>query len=85
MMGGDFAPLEAVKGAAEFIAASDSPVHLTLIGDQGQINDHINTFPLPAEKYSIVHTSQVIEMNEHPTKALKEKKDSSIAILTSCT
>ncbi len=80
MMGGDFAPLEAVKGAAEFIAASDSQVHLTLIGDQGQINDHINTFPLPAEKYSIVHTTQVIEMNEHPTKALKEKKDSSIAI-----
>ena len=36
--------------------------------------------PLPAGKYSIVHTTQVIEMNEHPTKALKEKKDSSIAI-----
>jgi glycerol-3-phosphate acyltransferase PlsX len=29
---------------------------------------------------TIVHTSQVIEMHEHPTKALKEKKDSSIAV-----
>ena len=30
--------------------------------------------------YSIVHAAQVIEMHEHPTKALKEKQQSSIAI-----
>jgi glycerol-3-phosphate acyltransferase PlsX len=80
MMGGDFAPLEAVKGAAEFLAAATTDVHLTLIGDESAIKNHIETYPLPAGKYSIVHTTQVIEMNEHPTKALKEKKDSSIAI-----
>jgi len=80
MMGGDFAPLEAVKGAAEFLAATTADVQLTLIGDESAIKNHIETYPLPAGKYSIVHTTQVIEMNEHPTKALKEKKDSSIAI-----
>ena len=33
MMGGDFAPLEAVKGAAEFLASAADNIHLTLICD----------------------------------------------------
>lgn len=80
MMGGDFAPLEAVKGAAEFISCSTKAIHLTLIGDEDQIKSHLANHSIPSEKYTIVHTTQVIEMNEHPTKALKEKQDSSIAI-----
>lgn len=80
MMGGDFAPYEAVKGVAEFLSTSTANVHLVLIGDEAQIKEHIASHTISADKYSIVHASQVIEMNEHPTKALKEKKDSSIAI-----
>ena len=80
MMGGDLAPLEAVKGVAAFLADTNANVHLTLIGDETQIQTHLATHTVAAEKYTIVHTTQVIEMNEHPTKALKEKKDSSIAI-----
>lgn len=80
MMGGDYAPLEAVKGVAEFLAAGNADVHLTLIGDEAQIKTHLATFPVAAAKCTIVPTTQVIEMNEHPTKALKEKKDSSIAV-----
>ncbi len=80
MMGGDFAPLEAVKGAAEFINAATADVHLTLIGDEEKIKEHLKDHPIPADKYTIVHAAEVIEMNEHPTKALKEKKQSSIAI-----
>lgn len=80
MMGGDFAPLEAVKGAAEFLTTAPANIQLTLIGDETQIKVHLITHPIPADKYSIVHATQVIEMNEHPTKALKEKQQSSIAI-----
>lgn len=80
MMGGDFAPLEAVKGAAAFLNENTADVQLILIGDEAQLKTIITAHSLSAEKYSIVHTTQVIEMNEHPTKALKEKKDSSIAI-----
>ncbi len=80
MMGGDFAPLEAVKGAAEFLNGNNGDIQLTLIGDQEKINEHVASNPIPAGRYSIVHTTQVIEMHEHPTKALKEKQDSSIAI-----
>ena len=47
MMGGDFAPLEAVKGAAEFLHTAGNDIELTLIGDEAQINEHIANHPLP--------------------------------------
>jgi glycerol-3-phosphate acyltransferase PlsX len=80
MMGGDFAPLEAVKGVSAFFAENKSAVHLILIGDEEKINLHLQQHHLPDGSYSIVHAAQVIEMHEHPTKALKEKQQSSIAI-----
>lgn len=80
MMGGDFAPLEAVKGVAAFFAEKDQDIQLVLIGDQGKIEKEISQHNIPAHRYSIVHAEQVIEMQEHPTKALKEKQKSSIAI-----
>ncbi len=81
MMGGDFAPLESVKGVAAFFNTAESKkVHMVLIGDEDAIQTHLKDYNLPAGFYSIVHASQVIEMHEHPTKALKEKQQSSIAI-----
>lgn len=80
-MGGDFAPLEAVKGAADFIASTtNTAIHLTLIGDETKIREHLADHPIAAGRYSIVHAAQVIGMHEHPTRALKEKQQSSIAI-----
>ena len=80
MMGGDFAPLQAVKGAAEYLTAAKADIHLTLIGDEAQIKTHLINHPIAAEKFTIVHAAEVIGMHEHPTKALKEKQQSSIAI-----
>ncbi|CAN5799347.1 phosphate acyltransferase PlsX [soil metagenome] len=80
MMGGDYAPLEAVKGVAAFFADTQKDIHVVLIGDEAQINPHLAAHKIPGEVYSIVHAPQVIEMHEHPTKALKEKQQSSIAI-----
>lgn len=80
MMGGDFAPAEAVKGVAAFFAERQQDIQLVLIGDEEKINEQIALQQLPESGYSIVHASQVIEMHEHPTKALKEKQQSSISI-----
>ena len=80
MMGGDFAPLEAIKGVAAFFAENNMDVQLVLIGDEVQIKIHAAKNNLPQENYIILHAPQVIEMHEHPTKALKEKSESSIAI-----
>ncbi len=80
MMGGDFAPAEAVKGVAAFFSENKEPLHLTLLGDEAQVKPLVEAAKIPASAYTIVHAPEVIEMNEHPTKALKEKKNSSIAI-----
>ena len=80
MMGGDFAPLEAVKGVKVFLESGATDVHLVLIGDEAALAPLLSEAQLDQSKYSIVHSSQVIGMDEHPTKALKEKPQSSISI-----
>jgi len=93
MMGGDFAPAEAVKGVQLFLSGQDvstppdpsrSPVSpvpgLFLIGDEAQIHPLLVQHEIDAKSVSVVHAPEVIGMNEHPTKALKEKQQSSIAV-----
>lgn len=80
MMGGDFAPLEAVKALRIYLSEVPTPANLFLIGDQEQIVPLMEAEGLNPTDFKVVHASQVIEMNEHPTKALKEKQQSSIAI-----
>ena len=80
MMGGDFAPAEAVKGVRLFLSGSDSDAGLFLFGDKAQISALLNTEDIPASRVTVVPTTQVIGMHEHPTKALKEKQQSSIAV-----
>ena len=80
MMGGDFAPREAVKGVQLYLSDAISPADLFLIGDEEQIKPLILEFEIDPSRLKIVHASQVIDMHEHPTKALKEKQQSSIAI-----
>ncbi len=80
MMGGDFAPLEAVKGIQLYLAQAAQPAFLVLTGDEAQVQPILSDLQIPADKVKLVHAPQVIEMHEHPTKALKEKQQSSIAI-----
>lgn len=79
MMGGDFAPMEAIKGIRLYLASQDKPASLVLIGDRVQIESLLAGEQIPPEGFTLVHAPQVIGMQEHPTRALKEKPDSSIA------
>ncbi|HEU4555108.1 MAG TPA: phosphate acyltransferase PlsX [Chitinophaga sp.] len=81
MMGGDFAPQEAVKGVKLFLdtVATATNAHLVLIGDEQAIAPLIADAQIAPSNFTIVHAPQVIGMHEHPTKALKEKTQSSIA------
>jgi len=80
MMGGDFAPLEAVKGIRDYLTETDNPALLFLVGDEAQINPLLQQHQIPADKVRVFHAPQVIDYNESPTKALKEKQQSSIAV-----
>src|SRR5690349_4556076 len=81
MMGGDFAPLEAFKGVQDYFAEQkEKPAHLVLIGDEEKMKPLLNEFALPPDAYTTIPASQVIDMDESPTKALKEKPQSSISV-----
>lgn len=78
-MGGDYAPKEIVRGALEAVPALNGH-QLVLIGDEHAIRAELDRSEIPQAKtkVEIVHTTQVIEMNEHPVEAVRGKKDSSI-------
>ena len=80
MMGGNYAPAEAVKGVKEFLQDHKKPVNLILIGDEAQINPLLQSSSLISDNIKVVHAPEIIGMHEHPTKALKEKQKSSISI-----
>ncbi len=80
MMGGDYAPGEVIKGIELFIAQNDSPVKMFLFGDGHVIEPLLNTAGIPGHTYQVVHASEVIEMYEQPTRALRDKPQSSIAL-----
>ncbi len=80
MMGGDYAPLEAVKGVLMYLSGHNIPSDLLLIGDKDEVEKLVAEHKVPSGNIKIIHAEEVIGMHEHPTKALKEKQKSSIAI-----
>lgn len=82
MMGGDYAPLEAVKGIQKFVTGNQSSEQVTLqcIGDEEQIRPLLTEFDLKGDFIQVIHTSEVIGYHDSPTTALREKPNSSIVI-----
>ena len=80
MMGGDYAPLEAVKGLARFLSTQHSDVLIHCIGNEVELAPLIQEHGIDTGKIKLVHAADTIGYHEHPTKALKEKTQSSIAI-----
>ena len=80
MMGGDFAPLEAVKGLQLYLSQHPLAATVFCIGDEAQINPLLEEYKLISANIQTVHAPEVIGYHEHPTKALKEKQKSSIVI-----
>ncbi len=82
-MGGDFAPEEAIKGVISYLeshATTGADVHFVLIGNPDIAAPYLSLLDSWQSRYTLVPSATVIGMHEHPTKALREKQDSSIAI-----
>lgn len=77
-MGGDFAPDAAVKGAILALDRLDQDSRIVLFGDKAQITQIIEGEGADVERFDIVHTTEVIEMGDHPAKSFLSKSDSSI-------
>jgi phosphate acyltransferase len=77
MMGGDFAPDEIINGIRSYL--EEQKAHLVLLGDEKLLTPVLSQH-LEAKDYTLIHTPQIIDMHDHPTRALKEKPKSSIAV-----
>lgn len=77
-MGGDYAPLEIVKGAVEAVQENDE-VFVKLVGKQELIEAELEKYSnYNKEALEIVNATEVIEMGESPVTAIREKTDSSL-------
>ena len=78
-MGGDFAPRNAVIGAIQAFNENRN-FELFLIGKEKEILEVISSAGLSFSKENIINATEVIEMGDHPTAAIKSKPNSSIVI-----
>lgn len=79
-MGGDYAPKAIVLGAIAAHQSLNAGEHLVLIGDTEQIKPILAEEGFNPDHFEYVHTDEVIGMGEHPTKAIVQKPNSSIAV-----
>lgn len=77
-MGGDSPIKTQVQGAV--LAANEFGIELILVGKQSEIEAELKKYSYPARKVQIAHCSEVVEMDESPALALRQKKDSSIRV-----
>jgi len=80
VMGGDFAPVAAIDGAILAAKELSNDDKIVLIGQEPAIRSLLHERGCDAALFEIVHATEIIEMGEHPTKALAKKPDASISV-----
>lgn len=79
VLGGDYAPNSTIKGAIEAQKVLDDNQRLVLFGDQQKTKELISNAGGDISAFDYVHAPDSISMHEHPTKAITQKPNSSIA------
>ena len=77
-MGGDYAPLSPIEGAAR--AVRELGVEVVLCGDEKLIREKAAEKNISLNGISVLHTTEVITMEDQPTDVVKAKKNCSMAL-----
>lgn len=77
-MGGDNAPGEIVLGAVQ--AAREYNMGVYLVGREEAIRAELAKHDITGLDLPIIHTDEVIEMDEHPANAVRQKKNASMTL-----
>lgn len=80
VMGGDYAPEAVIDGIIESINLLTNNETILAIGPEDVIHSLFKSRNFSSSQVRVIHAEQVIEMGEHPTKALSQKPNSSIGI-----
>ena len=79
-MGGDHGVNVTIPASINFLK-DHLNVNLILVGDRDTIYKHIkNHLSEYSERIEVVHTTQVVDMDEPPQNAMRNKKDSSMRV-----
>ncbi len=79
-MGGDSGP-EVVVKAAQLVLERNPELNLVLVGQEAAINRELDKFGLKSsERLKIGHASEVVRMDDPPSVAMRNKKDSSMRV-----
>ncbi|MEK7850360.1 MAG: phosphate acyltransferase PlsX [Deltaproteobacteria bacterium] len=73
-MGGDHAPHVEVEGA--ILAAKEFGSHIILVGDRNVVEKELSRHNAESLPISVRHASEVVGMDESPSKALRKKNSS---------
>jgi glycerol-3-phosphate acyltransferase PlsX len=78
-MGGDNAPKDIVNGCIEAVKQAQG-FDILLIGDKKKIGEILGEKNLSNGRIKVHHASEIISVEDSPTKAIKSKKDSSMVV-----
>jgi len=78
MMGGDYAPGSTLGGSLLARKVLPADVEIVLIGNQEILNRYAEQHNLDLSGFSVVNTSLMVAMDDHPLRAFKEKPRASI-------
>lgn len=78
-MGGDYAPVEMVAGAAAAVNVNKE-IQVLLVGQEHIVSEELKKHTYPKDQIKIVNATEVIETGEPPVHAVRKKKDSSIVV-----
>ncbi|CAM8354151.1 PlsX Fatty acid/phospholipid biosynthesis enzyme [Candidatus Methylopumilus planktonicus] len=78
-MGGDYGPSVTIPASINALSKYDQ-LHIILVGDKELIQIELQKNKYTNTRLSIQHASEVVEMDESPQSALKNKKDSSMRV-----
>lgn len=80
IMGGDLGPEVCLEGAIMALDNLPSDIKMVLVGDSEIAKNYLKLKGISEDKFEYAHAVDVIKMGEHPTKALAQKPNSSIAV-----
>ena len=85
VMGGDNAPAAVLDGILAFLKEPESEgVNFRLFGEQSVLDGFLAAHADAAARFETVYTTETIGMGDHPTEAIRKKKDSSLVKALEC-
>lgn len=78
-MGGDYAPEQTVQGAVNAVNSTDE-IKVILVGKEDMIQTELKKYEYDTKDIEVVNATEIIDMGDVPTAAIKDKKDSSLVV-----